>query len=393
MSSDSLYTKWFLALGGTHLCFTLGMGLFYLFPIFLQNNGADKTDVGLIMGLWSLSAVLARPLTTWMIEHLGRRRALYSGAVIFILAPLSYMAFEGPLENYYWPMLGVRVIHGIGLSVCMTTGFTWASDLVPPARLNEGVGMFGVSGLIAMAVGPVLGELIIKQSGFDLLFITASGLSVLPLWLVHKVPDVDRELGHGEPTARESFFTILVRRDVMAVNVIAIMFGIGMASHTNFVSLYAQQRQIGLVSIFFIAFSTAAVITRFFGGRLADRVGERKVIPVALVVSAIGFLGLVFAKSNTMFFLTGLFVGLGHGMIYPALAALVVRDRPYSIRPKMIAIYTGAVDGGVFAGSLLLGGIGEFWGFGALYLTACVASVLGLFFFPMTRQAEKPSAN
>ena len=389
--NDGLYTKWFLALGGAHLCFTLGMGFFYLFPIFLQNNGATKTDVGLIMGIWALSAVLARPLATWLIDHLGRRRALYTGATIFILSPLAYLTFRGPLSEYYWTMLGVRVVHGIGLSVCITTGFTWASDIIPPARLNEGVGMFGVSGLIAMAVGPVLGELIITQSGFDLLFITTSGLSVIPLFLVRKIPDVDRSLEYGAPAPTESFLKIMVQRDVMAINVVAIMFGIGMASHTNFVSLYAQQRHIGLVSIFFIAFSTAAVITRFIGGRLADRVGEKKVVPVALIISALGFLGLIPARTAFHFFLTGLAVGLGHGMVYPALAALVIRDKPYSIRPKMIAIYTGAVDGGVFVGSILLGRIGEDWGFGGLYLAAAAASLFGLLVFRIIKPAQGPA--
>lgn len=390
---SNLYTKSFLALWVTHFCFMLSVGLFYLFPIFLENNGADRTDIGLIMGVLALAAVLARPMTTWLIDCLGRKKTVYLGGLLFVLTPLSYLAFKGPVSDYYWSLIGVRMIHGIGLSLCLTTPFAWVSDLVPPGRMNEGMGIFGVSGLISMAVGPALGELIISQAGFDLLYLSSSALAVVPILMVRNISDTNTCPDGTKPGDRDSFFKILVRRDIRPIIVVALMFGIAMASTFNFVTLYAAEQKIGVVSIFFIAFSGAAILTRVFGGRLADRVGEERIIPFALVVSIIGLLGLVPAHNSAHFLLAGLIVGLAHGFLFPGLTAMVVRDKPYSIRPKTIAIFTGAVDGGTFAGSLILGRVGHEWGFGAIYLVAAFATVMALVIFCAYTVGAQPSVN
>ena len=380
MGAD-LYTRRFLALWMTHFCFMLAVGLFYLFPIFLKQNGADRADVGLIMGSLALAAVISRPLTAWLIDHHGRRATVFLGSAVFGLVPLVYLAFQGPVSGYYWALLGVRVVHGVGLSLCLTTPFTWVSDLVPPGRMNEGLGIFGVSGLIAMALGPALGELILAKAGFGALFVAASLLSLTPLILVRNLPDFDPDPESGEEQGGDSFFRLLIRRGTRSITAMAMLFGFGMASTVNFVTLYAQQRQIGIVSVFFISFSGAAVMTRIFGGRMADRVGEARIIPFALGLSVVGFLSLVQADSTALFLLSGVVVGLAHGFLFPALTAMAVRGRPYSVRPKLIAIFTGAVDGGVFLGSFILGRVAQDLGFGAIYVIAAGAMVAALAIF------------
>jgi len=387
-----LYTRRFLTLWLTHFCFMLSVGLFYLLPLFLKTNGADRIDVGLIMGSLALAAVLARPLTTWVIDRLGRRKTVLLGAFLFIVTPLLYLVFKGPVENYYWTLILVRVLHGVGLSLCLTAPFTWVSDLVPPGRMNEGLGIFGVSGLIAMAVGPALGELVVSQAGFDALFWIASGLAVFPVILVRTIPDRAVDPGSESEQERDSFFRVLIRPDTMPITGIALLFGFGMASTMNFVTLYAQQRGISVVSIFFIAFSGAAIVTRIFGGRLADRVGEGRIIPFALALSSIGFLSLIPAASTTFFMVSGFIVGLAHGFLFPGLTTTMVKGRPYNMRPKLIAIFTGAVDGGIFAGSLVLGRVGESLGFGPVYLIACLAmlSALAVFMAIPVRKRNNP---
>ncbi len=382
MGAD-LYTRRFLALWMTHFCFMLAVGLFYLFPIFLKYNGADRADVGLIMGSLALAAVLARPLTAWFIDRLGRRNTVFMGAALFVLTPLVYLSFEGPVSGYYWALVGVRVLYGLGLSLCMTTPFTWVSDLVPPGRMNEGLGIFGVSGLIAMALGPALGELIVAHLGFYALFVCASLLSAFPVILVRNIPDYGFDSGKERNKDSDSFFRVLIRRDTVHINGISLLFGFSLASTMNFVTLYAEQQQIGVVSIFFIAFSGAAIVTRVFGGRLADRIGETRIIPFALAFSALGFLSLIAARYTFHFMLSGVVVGLAHGFLFPGLTSMILRGKPYSLRPKMIAIFTGAMDGGVFAGSLILGRIAESWGFEAIYMIAGLAMISALVIFLM----------
>ena len=142
-------------------------GCFFLFPLFITSHGGSKADIGIVMGVTVLSSVLCRPWISEMIDRVGRKRCYGIGCITMSLLPLSYLMFRGELSGFYLPLLLVRFLHGVGLAICFTSGFTYIADIVPKERLNEGIGMYGVTALVGMAVGPVIAEIIIGEFGFN----------------------------------------------------------------------------------------------------------------------------------------------------------------------------------------------------------------------------------
>jgi len=51
----------------------------------------------------------------------------------------------------------MRIIQGVGWGFSTTASGTIATDLIPPRRRGEGMGFFGLSGNVALAMGPTLG--------------------------------------------------------------------------------------------------------------------------------------------------------------------------------------------------------------------------------------------
>ena len=78
------------------------------------------------------------------------------------------------ITGFYLVLMMMRILHGIGMALCFTAAFTFVADIVPPARLNEGIGIFGISGLVGMAAGPALAEFSLNHYGFPAMFVTAS---------------------------------------------------------------------------------------------------------------------------------------------------------------------------------------------------------------------------
>jgi dipeptide/tripeptide permease len=72
---------------------------------------------------------------------------------------------------------------------------------------------------------------------------------------------------------------------------------------------------------------------------------------------------------------------LGHGLFLKKLNTMAVRGEPASIRGKATGIFTGAIDTGAFAGSVVLGYIGSWFGLNCLFVTAGVATLAGLVLF------------
>lgn len=373
-----LYSKTFFALAFANLSCLSSFSSFFLFPLFITAHNGDQADIGIIMGAFSLSSVICRPWISDMIDKIGRKRSYAIGSLIMTLMPLAYLFFKGNLYNFYLPLILVRVVHGVGFAICITAAFTYMADIIPKERLNEGFGMFGVSGLLGSAIGPVMAEIVINRFGFDLLFIAAAVVS--GLGFLAQTP-LKETYVHVLRTTDSSFFLVLQKRRVFIIAAIALLFGIGLAAVNGFVSPYASDRRIDFISLYYIAYSSAAILTRVLAGSFVDRMGERKIIPYALALTGGGLLGLIFMKGSALLFLSGFITGCGHGVLYPALNTHAIRGEPQAVRGKITGAYTGSIDAGAFVGSILLGYVGELAGFQALFLAAGMAVLVGLFVF------------
>ncbi len=385
-----LYSRTFLCLALANLSCLSSFGAFFLFPLFITAHGGDQVDIGIIMGAFALSSVLCRPWVSDMIDRIGRKKSYAAGLTIMTLMPLAYLFFRGALDSFYLPLIMVRVVHGIGFAICITAVFTYIADIIPHERLNGGLGMFGVSGLVGTALGPVLAEILIHGAGFDLLFIVAAAMSGMGLIILYPLKDTYVRV---VKPAESSFFLVLQKRRVFMIAAIALLFGFGLAAANGFVAPYASGRRISFISLYYIAYSSAAILTRLLGGSFIDRQGEDKIIPYSLALTGGGLLMLVFMKGSGMLFFSGFITGCGHGLLYPALNAHAIRGEPRNVRGKITGAYTGSIDAGAFVGSVILGYVGEIEGFPALFLAAGVVVLCAIFIFRRENISKSPVPN
>ena len=366
-----LYTPAFAALFLANLALVASFAAFFLFPLFILERGGSDRDIGIIMGIFALASALCRPWVAEMIDRIGRKRSFSIGCAIMTLLPLLHLLLHGPLENYYTALLFLRILHGIGLAICFTSVFTFIIDLIPVQRLNEGIGIFGTSGLIGLASGPLLTEPIMLRYGFSAFFLTTSALAAVAFLFHLPVPDQHRLL-RNSATPSPSFFALLKTRKMLISAGIALLFGVGLAATGNFIAPFAQSRNLSYISIYFFAYASAAVLTRVFLGRLADRVGESQIIPWGLGIAAGGLILVPLVQTNALLLMVGFLFGIGHGLLFPALNALAIRNEPYATRGKVTGIFTGGIDSGAFIGAILLGIIGDLAGYTSLFVCAAL---------------------
>jgi MFS family permease len=127
---------------GVNFCTVSSFGAFFLFPLFITSRREAESDISLIMGAFSLSAVICRPWVSDMIDRIGRKQSYTIGCAIMATLPLFYLFFRGGLSSFYLPLIIIRVLHGVGLAICFTAAFTYIADIVPEERLNEGLGIY-----------------------------------------------------------------------------------------------------------------------------------------------------------------------------------------------------------------------------------------------------------
>ncbi len=380
-----LYTPAFAALFLANLTMVSSFSSFFLFPLYITDFGGDDRDIGIIMGAFAMASAFSRPWVADMIDRIGRKRSYTIGTVIMAIMPLVHLLLMGPISANYLILLLARIVHGIGLAICFTAIFTFIIDLIPLARLNEGIGIFGTSGLVGMAIGPMVTEPILRGFGYPAFFMTAALFSVLALLLHLPVHDPYQDQKRQQPPeahqAAPSFFALLKTRKHLVCGSLALIFGIGLAASSNFIAPLAESRSLSYVSLYYLAYSVAAVLVRLVGGKLGDRIGEKQIVPWGLFLGALALLMCPFISNNAILLGIGFIFGTGHGLLFPALNAMAIRGEPYAVRGKVTGIFTGGIDCGSFLGAMVLGVIAHSAGYNVLFLCAGLALLSGLLIF------------
>jgi MFS family permease len=379
--NSSLLTHRFLWLLAANLCMWIGVGSFFLFPLFILSVGGTKTDIGILVGVMPLVCILARPWASEMVDRAGRRAVLASGCALMGAAVLACLWFQGQIASVFYPHLLLRIVFGVGFSLGIVASFTLAGDLTPHARLNEGFGIFGTTNLLGMALGPMVAEWLIFQSGYSALFIGAGAMFGAALVFVALIEASSAE---PHPAGTGSFLTTLRQPTIFWLALIGLCFGIGFAAHWGFVAPYVRSKGM-LVSVYYAAHTVAAIVARLIGGRLSDRLGEHRVIPFALIVCGLGLVLLISISSLGVLVIAGFLSGIGTGLSVPALLAAGVRGIPAQGRGKATGVLTGGTDSGLSLGSILLGQIGDWCGYPALFATAAAGMAAGLILWWLRR--------
>lgn len=371
-----LWTRDFILVIAANLAVFAGFQLMLpTLPKYVIALGGDRESVGLILGIFTISAVAFRPWFGRQMDLRGRRGIWMAGLVVFVLVALSY-----GLAGSLGALFAMRIVHGIGWGASTTAAGTVAADLIPPRRRGEGMGYFGLASNLAMAVGPALGLAIVGRFGFRIMFLSSALLALGALAFAALI--------HYPPMEREAGRPALVERAVLAPAAIMFLMTVSYGGVVSFITLLAEERGIGtdLVGLFFTAYAVVLILTRPAAGLLADRSGPTLVVIPGSVFLIAGLVLLALVPSPAALLWSGALYGLGFGAIQPIILALVVDLVPPSRRGTANATFFSAFDLGIGLGSMGLGVVAGWIGFRGMYLAAAVVAFLGLLLYVALRE-------
>ncbi len=370
---DRILSPRFLLLSLVHFLHALAFNLYLHLGGFLQGLGARELEIGFVVGITGATAVLARPALGRAMDLRGRRLVIVFGGALHVLVCLAYLSVSvlGP-----W-VYTVRVLHGLAEAALFASLFAYATDILPASRRIQGIALFGVSGLLPMSVGGLLGDALLEAGGYRPLFAVAAGLAATALALSTPLREVPRP--PGEPP--RGLLAALLQRDLLPLWVTGLCFATAIASYFSFMKTFVLLRGVGTLGLFYSAYSIAAVGLRLVGSSWPERLGPRRTLLPALASLCAGLLVLAMARDARAIGCAGVLCGLGHGFTFPILLGLVVtRARPTE-RGAALAIFTALFDGGTLVGGPLLGAVVTRQGYGAMFVTAAGIVVAGALVF------------
>jgi len=268
-------------------------------------------------------------------------------------------------------------VHGLAVATLFTVLFTYAADCVPERRRMQGLMLFGVSGMLPIALGGLLGDVLLARGDFNLLFQVSLGLAILAALLALPLPEMSTPASANTEEAPAGFRNVLAQSQLVTVWGLTSIFSIALAAMFTFLRTFVDASGIGSVGGFFGAYASVAVMLRVAAGWLPDRVGAKRVLYPALATLVAGFLMLAFATTSRDVLIAGALCGAGHGYTFPLLFGMVVGRARTADRGSAMAIYTGLFDVGVLIGGPLLGFVIEIAGYTEMFITAAGLVAIG----------------
>lgn len=346
--NETLFTKNFILTSlSTFTLFTSFYFLLITLPFYIQKLGGSESEIGLIIGVYTLSAVFLRPFLGRGVDMIGRKAFLIAGSLIFFISMLLY--------NYttdVTSLLLLRVLHGLGWGAATTASTTLIADIAPPARRGEAMGVFGMAANVAMAIGPVLSMMLLNAYDFPTLFAVSSAIAFVSVLLVLPISEIKVKRQNTPLFSKEALFP--------SVLMFAVTLTYG--SIVSFLPLFAQMQGIINPGIFFSVFAVTIILIRGPGGKLSDIKGRKSVIVPGMILVALGLFVLSRAESLQSFLAAAVLYGIGFGLFHPAMMALLVdRINPQG-RGAAMGTFTASFDLGIGMGSIVMGLILQYAG-------------------------------
>jgi MFS family permease len=347
---ERLVTPRFAIITASALGYFLGLGILLpTLPRYVENElGASTVEVGIVAGIFGVSAGLIRPWLGRLGDAYGRRVLLVVGAIISGTSIMLY-----PVWASIPFLVGLRVVSGIGEAGVFIGAAVSTQDLAPDDRRGEATSYFSLAVYLGIGAGPIIGEFLDRSGGFERVTTASSLLLFLSAVLGFAVPPNPQQ---ARPAIRRKGF---LHPAAVVPGALLTLSLVGFVGYTTFLSLYLDRLgggpDTGNAGPVFLVYSAVVVVFRLAFASLPDRLGARRSGALAFIFIAAG-LGIVAAWGT----LTGIYVGtvvlaLGVAFNYPALFLLVMARTEPSERGFAIASFGFFFDTASALGPPLLG--------------------------------------
>ena len=353
-----------------------------LLPLYLYETfGATKDVIGLVLSGYTITALLFRPFSGYIVDSFPRKTVLMVSFMAFAIFFAGYLAASTLLLFTI-----VRTLHGGPFGTVTTANATVAIDVLPSSRRNEGIGYYGLSNNLAMAIAPTFAIFVYSQThNFQLLFWLALLVATFGL-----IVDSTVKLKHQPADVRprklslDRFF--LKRGWLIGVNMVFFGFCFGVLS--NYLAIYGKQVMgiTGGTGTWFMLCSVGLILSRLQGGKALRKGLLTHNAAEGMVISLVGYT-LFIASPNTIgYYGSAILIGLGNGHLWPAFQNMMISMAHHNERGTANSTILISWDIGMGIGILIGGVIAELFGYAAAFWTVAGVNLTGVLLYFLRSQ-------
>ncbi|HIV74500.1 MAG TPA: MFS transporter [Candidatus Pseudogracilibacillus intestinigallinarum] len=376
---EKLWTKTFIITSLVN--FFLMLSMFLLIIIMagyaIDTYKASTSLAGFVSSIFIFGALIGRLYAGSKMNELGTKRILMVGIIIFLILSIFYF-----FNINIYLLLIVRVVQGIGVGLATTATGTIVSQIIPPSRTGEGIGYFSSSVVLAQAIGPLIGILLIQYFSYTYVFIFSLTIGIVCFLFAFIIQAPTIEVEETETKRRTFKLSNYLERSSIPIASVMLVIGITYSSILSFISTYAETIHLVQAGTFyFVVYAIVVLLTRPISGKVLDKFGGNAVIYPTIIIFAIGMFFISKATSTSTFLFAAALIGLGYGNFQSSTQAIAIQRAPIERMGLANATYFIFYDFSLGLGPLFLGALIPLVGFRELYFYLIFFIIFGLLLY------------
>ena len=252
-----------------------------LYPVLADRFDMSKSDIGLVALAYTGASSLSQPLFGYLADRFGSRWF----AIISMMWSATMVGFAG-LSQSYAMLIMFSLLAGLGSGAYHPQGASNAAAVAGDLRRNTAMSVYTVGGTVGYSLGPLLGALLFWAfGGWGTLAVAPFGFIVAFSMLKQF-----RRFGYGLNTHRASeqaAQSAIPWRRLAPVMAVVMLRSWVTLSVVTFIPIWFKDMHYS--AAFYSVLASMVLISSAMGtlagGILADRIGERHVLSVSLIVA------------------------------------------------------------------------------------------------------------
>jgi predicted MFS family arabinose efflux permease len=358
-------------LGFLGYCLTLAS-----LPAYAVAAGASVDTAGVVTAVFLLVTVAGQSVVPALTARYGLGPVL-GGGLLLLGAPSPLYLLD---DGVGW-LSAVSAVRGLGFAVLTVLGAVLAAQVAPAGRRGESIGLYGlaiaVPNLVAVPAGVAL---VLGGHAGWLAWLAACPVLALPL-----VPGLARRV-HWEGAAGGSSRAAV--RAALLPSVVLLLVTLAGGGLMTFLPIERPDGVLATAAL--LLFGVTAALGRWRAGLLADRVGTRLLLPVALAAGAVGLAAVALGLGTSDVVVLGgaAVFGAGYGAVQNLTLVSAFARAGEGGSTAASAMWNASFDAGTAAGALALGLVAAGVGLDRTFVLVAAVLLAGL---PLARAAARPA--
>ncbi len=345
-----------------------------VFPLYVGVFGGGAFQLGLLIGVFSLTSLIFSPIIGSWADKFGRKIFIVLGLLGFAIANLLYTQAQTFNE-----LLFFRIIEG---STAAGTGAIVNAlliDIIPANQRGRYLGFANGSGFLGIVIGPFFGGLLVEYGDIALPFIASALVALIGMVItIMVIPNDYSKFRHkqtlkkvkNEPLVEKVNFThwLIPGASMIFIIIIFIRFSNNVSwaliQPVVPIYLYALNYTPFEVGVFFSFFGLSMFLGQILLGGLSDKYGRKTILQLGMGIYLLGYISIMHTTNILFFLVSGTLDGIGLSLMVPAIVAFLADlTNSETHRGKVMGIYYDAFFLAGIVGPIVGGYLGSVYNF------------------------------